>query len=84
VHRAGHRVAQDLRLRDADREHVLHARERVIGAVLVVTDVEEAHEALRVVGEEPAGEHQEDEERDVLSVHGMRLSPAASPHAPRS
>jgi hypothetical protein len=61
VHRAGQRIAQDLRLEDTDGDEIPCADQRVIGTVLGAADAQVLDEPLGVVEEEPGGESEDDQ-----------------------
>src|SRR5690242_10940154 len=66
VHDAGDRLAQNLALRDADREHVLEAPPRMVGTILDDAEAKVLRQALNVDGEDSRGDGEDEQEDDVL------------------
>ena len=83
VHDAGNRFAQNLRLRDANLQHVRKPPPGMVRAVLGKTETEVAHEPLNVQREDAGSNGEDDEEKDVLRGHAMRPG-VSGPSSPRA
>ena len=80
VHHAAQRIAQDLRLREADEQKILRANIGVIGADFVLGQFEPPDKPLGLLGEHPEATGEDHRENVVLQGHGAKLGRGMGAH----